>query len=174
MTRLAYLGSLSLVALACAALPACGQQDDMQKIVAQCSDPAPADLDSCIEQVRVLNETDPSPATQQLEAHLIQLQVEEREKPQQADQGTPPPADDNGVSSYDVSPPTPPTSSDLGGGSTYDAPPDVPPQDQAPPAEQGNPSDVGPDDSTPPPDPPAEREHKEHPAPSDAGPGVGK
>ena len=159
MTRVAYLGSLALVALACGALPACGQQDQTQVLIAKCSDPAPADVDTCMEQVRVLNETDPSPEAGKLLAHLIQLQVEARDNPPPTPLGQPQdaPPDDHGVSSYDVSPPEPPVSPDLGPGPTYDAPPDVPPQEEAPPVEQGDPNDVGTDDSAPAPHEP--REH---------------
>jgi hypothetical protein len=147
MPRLAFLGSATLVALACAALPACGQQDETQRIIAQCSEPPPDMLDSCLEQVRVQQETDPSPELGKLLAQLIKRQVEARNPP--GDASTPPP-EDNGVNNDAA---TPPPSPDLGGGGTYEAPPDVAPEDEAPPAEQGNPYDPGQDEATGPPTP---------------------
>jgi hypothetical protein len=164
---MAFLGSASLIFLSCAALPACGQQDEKQAVMAQCGDPAPRDIDACLERARVLNETDPSPDVQALVARLIQKQVQFSEPPPPT---IPPDAqpspDDNGVSSYDTTPPLPPPSDDLGPQGTYQPPPDAAPAQEAPPDVQGNPSDIGPPDAGPasPGDPNAP------PPPPDSGP----
>ncbi len=154
MTRLAFLGSASLIFLSCAALPACGQQDETQAVLAQCSDPAPAAVDSCLERARVLEETNPTPEMQALVGKLIQIQVRASEAPpaQSGPVGdTDHPPDDNGVSSYDVAPPDPPPSSDLGPLEPYQAPPDVRSQDEAPPDTQSAPADMAPPDANAPP-----------------------
>lgn len=148
MARLPFLGSICVVALCCGALPACGQQDEAQTLIAKCGEPPPDQVDSCLEQARVLDETDPSKDSKALMAHLIQLQVEQRSKPEQIEAGTPP-SDDNAV----APPEPPPTSPDLGNGTTYESPPDA--QDETPPAVQGDPADADQNDTdTPPPPPP--------------------
>jgi hypothetical protein len=154
MTRIAFLGSASLIFLSCAALPACGQQDETRAILAQCSDPAPRDLDSCLERARVQEETDPTPELQALVGKLIQAQVRASEPPPPdpyADPNHPP--GDQGVSSYDVSPPDPPPSDDLGPLQPYQPPPDTNTQDESPPDAQTSPGDMTPPDpnSAPPP-----------------------
>jgi hypothetical protein len=149
MTRIAFLGSASLIFLSCAALPACGQQDETQAVLAQCQDPAPRDVDSCLERARVLDETSPSPQVQGLIARLIQFQARASEPPPPPDLGHPP--DDQGVSSYDVSPPAPPPSSDLGPLEPYQPPPDPRQLDETPPDAQSAPADMGPPDSNGPP-----------------------
>jgi len=147
MPRLAFLGSAALIALACAVLPACGQQqDETQKIIARCSDPPPDQVDSCLEQVRVQQETDPSPDLDPLMAQLIKRQVEARNPP---DAAPPPPPEDNGAGNDNV---TPPPSPDLTDGGA-DQPPALSPQDEAPPDQQGNPADAGADQATGPPTP---------------------
>lgn len=146
MPRLAFLGSAALIALACAVLPACGQQqDETQKIIARCSDPPPDQVDSCLEQVRVQQETDPSPDLDKLLAQLIKRQVEASNPPKAA---PPPPPDDNGVST-DMAPPPPPSPDLTDGG--VDQPPAMSPQEQAPPDQQGSPADAGDDEATGPP-----------------------
>ncbi len=159
MTRIAFLGSASLIFLSCAALPACGQQDETQAVLTQCSDPAPRDIDACLERARVLEETSPTPEMQALVGKLIQLQVRASEPP-------PPPSntvdpnhspDDQGVSSYDVAPPAPPPSNDLGPLEPYQAPPDARQQDDTPPDPQTAPADMAPPDpNAPPADPNAQ------------------
>jgi hypothetical protein len=153
MTRIAFLGSASLIFLSCAALPACGQQDETQAVLAQCSDPAPGDIDSCLERARVLDETSPSPEVQALIGRLIQRQARASEPPPPPPPGAAPdpdhPVDDKGVSSYDVSPPTPPPSSDLGPLEPYQPPPQQ--QDETPPDTQTAPADMGPPDPNAPP-----------------------
>lgn len=144
MPRLAFLGSATLIVAACAALPACGQQDETQKIIAQCSEPAPEALDSCLEQVRVQQETDPSPELDKLLAKLTGRQVEARNPPQEAPSSPPP--DENPVSSDAVPPPSPDLND--GGG---DQSPAMSPDDEAPPVQQGNPADVGSDEANGPP-----------------------
>lgn len=119
MARLAYLGPMAMAALVYAVLPACGQQDDTQRIVAQCSNPPPDRIDSCLEQARVQEETDPSPEMQKLVATLIKLQVETRNAPR------------------DLEPP-PPSDADS---DSYEAPPVSAPREIAPPAMQGNSAD---------------------------------
>jgi hypothetical protein len=153
MTRLAFLGSASLIFLSCAALPACGQQDEAQAVLTQCRDPAPRELDGCLERARVLEETDPTPEMQALVGRLIQLQVRASEPPP-----PPPPSavgdadhppGDEGVSSYDVAPPTPPPSSDLGPLEPYQPPPQQ--GDESPPDANIAPADMGPPDPNAPP-----------------------
>jgi hypothetical protein len=152
MTRIAFLGSASLIFLACAALPACGQQDETQAILAQCSDPAPHDLDSCLERARVQEETNPTPELQALVGKLIQAQVRASEKPPPTDTVDPNhPPDDQGVSSYDVAPPDPPPSSDLGPLQPYQPPPDTSSEDESPPGAQDSPADMTPPDPNAPP-----------------------
>ncbi|HEY2034539.1 MAG TPA: hypothetical protein VGH02_12710 [Rhizomicrobium sp.] len=172
MARLAVLGSIALVSLACATLPACGQQDESRRILAQCSDPPPNQVDSCLEQARVQEETDPSPEMQALVATLIKRQVEARNQPQDLMPLPPMPSDGSDPNGYDA-PPTPPPSSDLdnGGtdsGGTYAAPPDAPPQDVAPPAELGNPADADQGDTD---QPPPESDRTPNPPPPSGGPG---
>ncbi|MBS0274389.1 MAG: hypothetical protein JSR55_08305 [Proteobacteria bacterium] len=165
MTRLAILGSVCLVSLACVTLPACGQQNETQRILAQCSNPPPDQIDACIEQARVQQEADPSPELKDLIASLLRREADASNQPQSL-QPSLPPADDTGA--YDT-PPTPPPSPDLDSSSAYDPPPDMPPpQDVAPPAGQGNPAaaDQGDDDDSPPP-PPGSGE--QNPAPHDSG-----
>lgn len=144
MTRLAILGSVSLVVLGCVVLPACGQQDEARALLAQCNDPLPRDLDSCVARVHAMDETNPSPELQSLMARLIVRQARISEPP--PDQGYDPdhPPDDEGVSSYDVAPPDPPPSTDLGPLQPYAPPPYATSQDEAPPDTQGDPSDAGP------------------------------
>jgi hypothetical protein len=151
MTRIAFLGSASLIVLSCAALPACGQQDETQAVLAQCSDPAPNDLDSCLERARVLDETSPSPEVQALIGRLIQIQARANEPPPPPGAVPDPdhPADDKGVSSYDISPPTPPTANDLGPLEPYQPPPQQ--QDETPPDAQTAPADMAPPDPNTPP-----------------------
>lgn len=149
MARLAYLGSMALVALACVPLPACGQQDDAQRIMSQCSDPAPDKIDSCLEQARVQEETDPSPEMQKLVANLIKLQVEARNAPRDLEPPPPPPPDDGSDPNAFEAPLAPPPP-DADGGS-YAEPPVSTPQEIAPPAIQGNPADADDDEDTSPP-----------------------
>jgi hypothetical protein len=169
MTRAAFLGSVSLIFLSCAALPACGQQDETRAVLAQCSDPAPRDIDSCLRRARALDETDPTPEIQALMGQLIQRQIRASEPPPPPPETFDPdhPPDDKGVSSYDVAPPDPPPSSDLGPLQPYQSPPDTNSQDDAPPDAQGNPADAGPppDANAPPGDP------NGPPPPRGAGPG---
>jgi len=129
---------MALVTLACATLPACGQQDDTQRIIAQCNNPPSDQIDSCLEQARVQEETDPSPEMQKLVANLIKLQVEARNAPRDLEPPPPPPPDDGSDPNAFETPPAPPLP-DADGGS-YEAPPVSTPQDIAPPAMQGNPA----------------------------------
>ncbi len=149
MTRIAFLGSASLIILSCAALPACGQQDETQAVLTQCSDPSPRDLDTCLERARVAEETNPTPELQALVGKLIQEQARASEPPPPPpDSGPDPdhPVDDKGVSSYDVAPPEPPPSGDLGPLEPYQPPPDANQIDQTPPDSQNAPADMGPPD----------------------------
>jgi len=149
MARLAYLGSMALVALACATLPACGQQDDTQRIVSQCSDPPPDQIDTCLEQARVQEETDPSPEMQKLVASLIKRQVEARNAPRDLEPPPPPPPYDGSDPNAFEAPAAPPPP-DADGGS-YEAPPVEAPQEIAPPPLQGNPADQDDDGGDDPP-----------------------
>jgi hypothetical protein len=107
---------MAMAALVYAVLPACGQQDDTQRIVAQCSNPPPDRIDSCLEQARVQEETDPSPEMQKLVATLIKLQVEARNAPRDLESPPPPDADSG----------------------SHEASPASAPQEIAPPAMQDN------------------------------------
>ena len=140
MTRLAVLGSVSLVAMACAILPACGQQDDTQRILTQCANPASEALDSCIEQTRVQLEADPSPELKTLLANLTKQEADARNQPRSLQPLSPAPGDDGAAAGDDTA--LPPPSSDLDSAPTYEPPPDMTPQDVAPPAQQGNPADA--------------------------------
>lgn len=167
MARLAVMGSIALISLACATLPACGQQDETQRILTECSDPPPNAVDSCLERARVQDETDPSPEMQKLVANLIRQQVEARNRPQDLTPLPPMPSDGSDPNGYDA-PPTPPPSSDLDGGSTYDAPPDASSQDDAPPAEQGDPADADQGNAD---QPPPDSGATPNPPPQSGGPG---
>jgi hypothetical protein len=93
--------SLALL-LFCAPAPSAfaGDADDANSIMADCggADMSASVLDSCLERARVLDETDPSPQLQSLEARL-----EEREtgqaNPASPTQAAPPPVSD-AASSY--------------------------------------------------------------------------
>lgn len=150
MARLAYLGSMALVALSCATLPACGQQDDTQRIIAQCTDPPPDQIDSCLEQARVQEETDPSPQMQKLVANLIKLQVEARNAPRDLEPPPPLPPDDGSDPNAFETPPAPPPDAE---GGSYEAPPVSTPQEIAPPVMQGDPAQQDDTDEDTPPTP---------------------
>jgi hypothetical protein len=170
MARLAYLGSIALVALACATLPACGQQDETQRILAQCSDPPPDQIDSCLEQARVQEETDPSPDMQKLVASLIKRQVEARNAPQDLHPLPPPPDDGSDPNAYEA-PPAPPPPSDMDDDSgSYVAPPDAAPQETAPPAMQGDPAAAGDQEDNSPPPPSAHGDPQDLPPENSSGP----
>lgn len=66
------VGPVSLAALLCTGLPAAAAQSDVTAVLSDCgaSDLPPSTLDSCLERVRVLNETSPSPELASLEARL--------------------------------------------------------------------------------------------------------
>jgi hypothetical protein len=164
MARLAYLGSMALVTLACATLPACGQQDDTQRIIAQCNNPPPDQIDSCLEQARVQEETDPSPEAQKLVANLIKLQVEARNAPRDLEPPPPPLPDDGSDPNAFESPPAPPPPDAEGG--SYEAPPVSAPQDIAPPVMQGNPAQQDDTDEDTPPTP---RGDPQNPLPDNGG-----
>jgi hypothetical protein len=152
MTRLSVLGPVSLVALACATLPACGQQDETQRILTQCANPAaPEALDSCIEQTRVQLEADPSPELKTLLANLTKQEAGARNQPRSL-QPLPPAPGDDGVATGDDA--LPPPSSDLDSAPADEPPPDMPPQDVAPPPQQGSPADADQGDTDTPPAPP--------------------
>jgi hypothetical protein len=71
MRRMAFWSSLSAVMLSAAVLPACAQQDSFDSVMADCGGSIPPRVvDSCLERVRVLDETNPSPQLQSLEAQL--------------------------------------------------------------------------------------------------------
>jgi hypothetical protein len=148
MARLAVLGSVSLVALACATLPACGQQDETQRILTQCANPAPGQIDSCIEQTRVQLEADPSPELKTLLGTLMTAEAQVHNQPRSL-QPLPPAPDDSAPEGDGA---TPPPSSDLDAVPSYEPPADMPAQDVAPPEEQGSPADAdqGNADSPPP------------------------
>jgi hypothetical protein len=166
MARLAILGSVCLVSLACATLPACGQQDETQRILAQCSNPPPNQIDSCIEQARVQQETDPTPQLKDLIAALIKREADARNQPQSLQPLPPVPGDEADTGSAYDTPPTPPPSSDLDSGGAYEPPPDMAPQDVEPPPQQNNPADADQDSNDLPPPPPP------NPAPNNgSGPG---
>ena len=212
MTRAAWIGTFTLILLACGALPACSQEDANAKIVSDCSDAVPQAVDSCLERARVAEETDPTPEMQALVAKLIQRQVEmsENKQPQIVEA---PPEDDHGVSSYDVAPSIPPPSPDLlgntpaasqqpqdyvppgpsqpgsevtrmdmtppvqpssanpQGGDPYEAPPASTATDEAPPDEQGDPSDIGSSDQD---GQPSSRSDKKTPTPPVQASGTGR
>ena len=169
MTRLAILGSVCLVSLGCAVLPACGQQDDTQRILAQCGNPAPNQIDSCIEQARVQQAADPSPEMKALIAILVRREAAARNQPQSLKPSVPSDASDAG-NPYDA-PPTPPPSSDLDGGGAYDAPPDMPPQDVAPPPEPGGSANADQSDDDTGQPPPQQQDNEQNPPPDSGGPG---
>ena len=71
MTRMAFWSYLSALMLSAVALPARAQQDSFDSVMADCGGSIPPRVvDSCLERVRVLDETNPSPQLQSLEAQL--------------------------------------------------------------------------------------------------------
>lgn len=163
MPRLTVLGSVSLVALACATLPACGRQDAEQSLLAQCSDPPPNRIDSCIAQVRARQETDTSPQLESLMARLIKYQIEAQSPPPPAEPQPPMPDDGSDPNGFEALP-TPPASSDMDSG-TYEAPPDAAPQDVAPPTEQVDPANADQNDT----DAPPQGSDEQNPPPNNGG-----
>lgn len=170
MRRLAFWSSLS--ALLLSAMPACAQQDSLDSVMADCGGRIPPRLvDSCLERVRVLDETNPSPQLQALEAQLSSRAERDRRDVGGGQQGYgqngppagyggdsnqgPPPA---GYGPGDQAPPAgygsddqgpPPGSDQDQGASPYEQPP---PGDQSAPDEQGAPDDSTGQDDQPPPD----------------------
>jgi hypothetical protein len=125
-------------------LPACGQQDDTQRILAQCGNPAPNQIDSCIEQARVQQEADPSPEMKALIASLVRREADARNQPQSLQPSVPSDASD--------------------AGNTYDAPPTPPPE----PGGSAN-ADQSDDDTGQP--PPQQQDNEQNPPPDSGGPG---
>jgi hypothetical protein len=176
MTRTAFWPSSAVLLLGLLALPACAQQDSPEAVVADCSGPIPREkVDSCLERARVLDETNPSPQMQSLEA-----QLELRERHHDMAQGAPPPSSDGSYQGptpgygQDQGPPPgygdnqpPPPPQDYGSGNQmpsdqatrqYEGPPpddrmndqsppvEGPTGDMAPPSDQAGPGDVSPPD----------------------------
>ena len=149
MRRLAFWSSLIALLFTAAALPACAQQDSLDSVMADCGGAIPPRLvDSCLERVRVLDETNPSPQLQSLEAQLSRRtdRIRTDEGAPQAygnagpDNQAPPP----GYGSNDQAPP--PQGGDLGAPPQgFDQDHGASPDDQRPPDEN-----TGPDDQPPP------------------------
>jgi hypothetical protein len=122
-------------------LPACGQQDTADVVSADCSGHIPREkIDSCLERVRVVDETDPSVPLQSLEAQLEQRARHHDE----AQSGPPPAADGPGQG------PPPSYADDQG-----QPPPGYDPNQQPPPnydAHDQMPGDQMPGDQNAPPD----------------------
>ena len=148
MTRAAWIGTFTIILLACGALPACSQEDESQKIIAECSDPPPQAVDSCLERARVEEETNPSPELQTLVAKLIQRQIQLSESAQPPAIEAPPTEEDHGVTSYNVAPSLPPPSPDLLGSTPSE--PAQQPQDYVPPDPQQPGDQITTMDLTPP------------------------
>lgn len=162
MTRAAFLSSISMILLATATLPACAQQDDANKVIAECSRPPREAIDSCLERVRVLNETNPSPQLQSLEAALSGRQARSegyKRPPGEPDAGDAyqpyqgQQSNDQGARPYDASPDhqfdqAPPDQTEqepaIQGAEPDDqGPPVMNQEDQAPPDLQGGPNGEG-------------------------------
>ncbi|GEM_PF-1960566 len=180
MTRAAFYTTVSLIFLTTAGLPACAQQDEAKALIAECENPAPKALDSCIERARVQDETNPSPELQLLVAQLLQREATLGEEQNRA---TAPPLDLGppdqpyaGSGAYDGGAPPMPDPDVAGdeGSSPPDmngpdeAPPDSQsaPEDMAPPDTQNAPDDMAPPDSQPTPDD-RNGEYTEPPPPPD-------
>jgi len=145
MKRTAFWSSLSVLLLGAATLPACAQQDSFDSVMADCSGTIPARaVNACLERVRALDETSPSPQLQSLEAQLSRRAelMQERRGDGAAQQG------------YAQSNPPPGYGNPQGGG--YQGP-DYGSDNQGPPAsgygppDQGPPVDTGANDPGPPP-----------------------
>jgi hypothetical protein len=176
MRRVALLSSLGLVILG--TLPACAQQDTYESVMADCGGHIPGRMvDSCLERARVLNETLPSPQTQQLVADLSARaqHMRDRHDDQGGQQGYggpngqgygPPPAQDG----YG-----PPPGQGYGPPPGYDSQGqgDNGPNDQAPPPDRGRYDYQGPPPSAGPPDqmgPPPGYDQDRGASPGDAPP----
>jgi hypothetical protein len=189
MRRLAFWSSLSVLMVSAAALPACAQQDNFDSVMADCGGRIPARVvDSCLERVRVLDETNPSPQLQSLEAQLSRRAENIRLRrddggPQSYGNGPPPPGYDQssqapppGYGPGDQQPPTgsddQPPSPDNNAGEPppppgYDRDQGVSPDEQPPPNDQNGADDQPPpDDNTGPDDQPP---HDESTGPGDDG-----
>jgi hypothetical protein len=154
MTRAAFYTTVSLIFLTTAGLPACAQQDESKALIAECSNPPPKALDSCIERARVQEETNPTPEMQSLVAQLLQLEATLDDERHEADAPPrdmgPPDRPYAGDGADDgAAPPLPDADIASDEGSSA---PDMNDADQAPPDSQGAPGDMGPPDSQDAPD----------------------
>lgn len=192
MRRIALLSSVTVFAAGLTLAPALGAPppDSAEKVLSECGSNVPPELiDTCLERARVLDEAEPSPALESLEARL-QQQAQIGGRPSQSNYGRgghggsdasgppsniapgrphelPPPRgyDPSGERSGSHSNDQPPAH--ISGGSGHQAPPpdSGPPPDQGPPsdADMPPPSGYGPDDQGPPSD-------ADMPPPDDQGP----
>jgi hypothetical protein len=149
MKHTAFWSWSPLMLLGLLSLPACGQQDTPEAVMADCSGRIPHEkIESCLERVRVLGETNPSPEAQALEAQL-ESRAHRRElaegpangppRPPGPYQGRPP-----GYEPYGGPPP--------GSASDQEPPPGYDQNNQAPPSGYDRNDQGPPPDEAPPPD----------------------
>jgi hypothetical protein len=145
MIRLGFAGLTAVLLASAGPAVAASGDDTPAEVMRDCGgDSLPRDeVSSCLERARVLDQSNPSPQLQSLEARL-----EQRVKASPEDADTPPPPARYDQMGADDDRPPPPDE-DSGNGSPDD---EMGPNDQPPPDEDTGPDDQGPPDENSGPD----------------------